>query len=76
MGVVDGVAFGCAPGALIDAGEEAYAPVGRGALGETAVERVGHGDEGGEFAAFASESVGGPGSDAGEGPCGVGRSSS
>ena len=58
--VVDGIAFGLEPGALINAGEKACAPVGGGAFGEAAVERVGHHDEGGELAAFASQSVGGP----------------
>ena len=71
MEVVDGIAFGLEPSALVNAGEEARAPVGGGAFGEAAVERVGHDDEGGEFAAFASESVGGPGADAGHAHAGL-----
>ena len=62
--VFDGIAFGPKPGALVNAGKEAGAPIGGGAFGEATVEGIGHDDKGGEVAADAAEAVGGPGSDA------------
>ena len=64
--VVDGHALRVEGRALVDARQEARAPVDGVALGQAAAERVVHHDERGQVAALAAEAVGHPGADAGE----------
>ena len=64
--VVDRVALRLERRALVDAGQEARAPVLRVALGQAAAERVVHHDERRQVLALAAQAVGDPRADAGK----------
>ena len=56
--------------ALVDARQEARAPVLRMPLGQAAAQRVVHDDERRQVLAFAAQAIGHPRADARESPCG------
>src|SRR5205085_5637075 len=58
--IIDWLALRLEPCALIDAGQNAGAPVLRIALGQAPPERIGHGDERGKAQAFAPQTIGDP----------------
>lgn len=66
MEIFDGISLWFEPCSLVDAGEEAGAPVRGASFWEAAIEGIGHDDEGWEVTAFRSKAVGDPRPGAGE----------
>jgi hypothetical protein len=58
--IIDRLALGPKPGALVNTGEKACAPIARVPLRQTAIERIAHHDERRQVAALAAEAVGRP----------------